>query len=116
MFEGEMLLGRPCVCCPLAVGLLLCKQDRDKLMPYRYEEVLLSTLRTVSEATSNDKRLGVNYQQTKSLNEGDISVSFHERAATLWDAGFLAPICFSLLTEGRVEGTRGLSEVNALVR
>lgn len=62
--------------------------------------------------------LGVNYQQTKSLNESDVSVSFHEWAATLWDPGFLSfltPICFSQLTEGRVGGTRGLPEVNALV-
>lgn len=40
---------------------------------------------------------------------------FIEWAAMLWDPGFLTLICFSRLIEGRVGGTRGLSEVNALV-
>ena len=49
-----MLLGQLCMRWPLAVRVLLCKYDSDKLIRYRYREVLLSRLRTVSEATAND--------------------------------------------------------------
>lgn len=57
----------------------------------------------------------MNYQQKKSLNESNVSVSFREWAARLWDPGFPTLIFFSWLTEGSVGGTRGLSEVNAHV-